>query len=66
MPNFCVPVLVIREKRTKKEMHQKESVFKFFNDPEKRGRWIARVPREDWHANENYKIYLCGKHFATK
>ena len=33
------------------------------SEPERRARWIARVPGDDWHPKEDENIFLCEKHF---
>ena len=33
------------------------------SEPERRARWIARVPRDDWHPKEDESIFLCEKHY---
>ena len=29
----------------------------------KRARWIARIPRKDWHPTEKSNLHICERHF---
>ena len=48
------------------DAEEKISLFSFPSHdsaPERRARWISRVPRDEWHPGEKAKIFLCEKHF---
>ena len=35
------------------------------SEPDRRARWIARVPCSDWNPSQNANIFLCEKHFCA-
>ena len=47
---------------------KKFALFKFpahKDDPEKRAKWIARVPRDEWKPAHDTDLFLCEKHFLA-
>ena len=48
---------------------EKKALFGFPKhdvDPEKRARWIARVPRKKWNPSEKSDLFLCENHFLSR
>ena len=55
-----------RKRRKLLTEYEKISIFAFpkhKENPEKRVKWIAKVPRENWHPKNESKLFICEKHF---
>ena len=71
MPNcYCSPGCKVGYKPQKKKLKKDDkevatdeshALFRFL--PERRAKWVARVPRDNWNPNDNTNLFLCDKHF---
>ena len=55
-----------RKRRKLRTEYEKISIFaypKHEENPEKRAKWIAKVPRENWHPKNESKLFICEKDF---
>ena len=57
-----------RKRRKLQPPGERTGIFEFpkhNNEPEKRARWIACVPRENWLPTDTQALHICEKHFQV-